>query len=88
MAITASARKKSEKQIANEKSERILNGIAFWTAFYRCNPHRFVKEYLNVKLKLFQIILLFAMMHNDYNMYVAARGQKYNKNYYITRFVR
>ena len=27
--------KKSEKQIANEKSERILNGVAAWCAFYR-----------------------------------------------------
>lgn len=27
--------KKSEKQLANEKSERILNGVAYWCAFYR-----------------------------------------------------
>lgn len=27
--------KKSEKQLANEKSERILNGIAYWASFYR-----------------------------------------------------
>lgn len=27
--------KKSEKQLANEKSERIMNGIAYWAAFYR-----------------------------------------------------
>lgn len=27
--------KKSDKQIANEKSERILNGVAYWAAFYR-----------------------------------------------------
>lgn len=27
--------KKSEKQIANEKSERILNGVAYWASFYR-----------------------------------------------------
>lgn len=27
--------KKSEKEIANEKSERIMNGIAVWTSFYR-----------------------------------------------------
>lgn len=28
-------RKKSEKEIANEKSKRIMLGIAEWTAFYR-----------------------------------------------------
>jgi hypothetical protein len=27
--------KKSEKQLANEKSERIMNGVAYWASFYR-----------------------------------------------------
>nr|DAR89526.1 MAG TPA: hypothetical protein [Caudoviricetes sp.] len=27
--------KKSEKQLANEKSERILQGVAYWGNFYR-----------------------------------------------------
>lgn len=67
--------KKSEREIANEKSERIMLGIAEWCAFYRSNPHRFVLDYLNVKLKLFQKILLYEMMHNNYTMYIAARGQ-------------
>lgn len=66
---------KSEKEIANEKSRRIMEGIAAWCGFYRCNPQRFVKDYLNVHLKLFQKILLYAMMYNHYFMYIAARGQ-------------
>lgn len=70
-----SVRKKSEKEIANEKSERVLNGVAVWAGFYRSNPHRFVLDYLNIKLKLFQKILLYAMMHNNFFMYIAARGQ-------------
>ena len=28
-------KKKSEKEIANEKSNRILEGVAYWAAFYR-----------------------------------------------------
>lgn len=67
--------KKSEKEIANEKSERVMNGIAYWCGFYRHNPHRFVKDYLNINLKLFQKILLYMMMANNYFMYIAARGQ-------------
>lgn len=67
-------RKMSEKEVANEKSERIMNGVAAWAGFYRENPHRFVKDYLNVNLKLFQKILLYAMMHNNFFMYLAARG--------------
>lgn len=66
--------KKSEKEIANEKSKRIMDGVAAWAGFYRCNPHRFVADYLNIKLKLFQKILLYAMMHNNFFMYIAARG--------------
>ena len=66
--------KKSEREIANEKSERIMNGVAVWTSFYRSNPQRFVKDYLNVHLKLFQKILIYMMMLNNYFMYIAARG--------------
>ena len=76
--------KKSEKQIANEKSNRIMEGIAIWAAFYRCNPQRFAKDYLNVPLKLFQKILLYAMMVNNYFMYIAARGQGKQKIYSIS----
>ena len=67
--------KKSEKEIANERSERIMNGVAAWVSFYRSNPQRFVKDYLNVNLKLFQKILIYMMMLNNYFMYIAARGQ-------------
>ena len=69
--------KKSEKQIATEKSNRIMQGISYWAAFYRLqlNPQRFVKDYLNVHLKLFQKILIYAMMHNNYVIYLASRGQ-------------
>lgn len=75
MAEKSIAKKKTEKEIANEKSQRIMEGIAAWCGFYRSNPHRFAKDYLNVNLKLFQKILLYAMMHNYYFMYIAARGQ-------------
>ena len=57
------------------KNERLMNGVAVWTSFYRANPHRFAEEYLGVKLKLFQKILLYIMVHFNYVMYCAARGQ-------------
>jgi hypothetical protein len=57
------------------KSERLTEGIGIWASFYRANPHRFVKEYLGITLKLFQIILIFMMNHNHYFMYLASRGQ-------------
>jgi hypothetical protein len=57
------------------KSDRLIEGVGIWTSFYRANPHRFVKEYLGINLKIFQIILLFAMNFNHYFMYLASRGQ-------------
>lgn len=66
--------KKSEKQIANEKSNRIMQGVAVWCAYYRNNPQRFVKDYLNVDLKLFQKFLIYSMMHNNHFMFWAARS--------------
>lgn len=57
------------------KSERLMEGVGIWASFYRANPHRFVKDYLGINLKLFQQILLFAMMHFHYLIYIAARGQ-------------
>lgn len=57
------------------KSERLMNGVAKWCSFYRANPHRFCKEYLNLSLKPFQVILLYMMFHYVYIMYIAARSQ-------------
>lgn len=68
-------RNRTEKELANDKSERILEGVAYWGAFYRMNPQRFVKDYLNVTLKLFQKILIYAMIHNNHFMFWAARSR-------------
>lgn len=57
------------------KSERLMNGVALWTSYYRLFPNVFVKEYLGITLKLFQSIILYFMMHDNYLIYIAARGQ-------------
>lgn len=59
----------------NSKSERLMEGIGIWCSFYRSNPHRFVKEYIGINLKLFQQILLYMMNYCVYVMYLASRGQ-------------
>lgn len=68
-------RKLSAKEVAQEKADRVMEGVAYWGSFYRCNPQRFAKDYLNLNLRVFQKILLYAMMVNNYFMYIAARGQ-------------
>lgn len=57
------------------KSERLMEGVATWASYYRLYPHKFVEDYLGIKLKLFQTIILYFMMHENYIVYIAARGQ-------------
>lgn len=56
------------------KSKQAMENIAIWIAYYRANPHRFVLDFLGVNLRPFQCVLLWAMMHNEYFMFIAARG--------------
>lgn len=57
------------------REERVFEGVAAWAAFYRANPHRFVKDYLGINLKLFQQMLMVEMDQCNYTAYIAARGQ-------------
>ena len=67
--------KKSVQEQEREKSQKIMETIAWRAGYYRANPQRFCKEILNINLKWFQAVLLWAMMHFNYFMYLAARGQ-------------
>ena len=44
MATTKKEKKKSLQEVYQEKSERVLEGVAYWASFYRKNPQRFVLE--------------------------------------------
>ena len=57
------------------KSEKLMNGIGIWTSWYRLFPHLFVRDYIGVTLKVFQQILIYFMMHYNYFLYIASRGQ-------------
>lgn len=65
-------RRNHRKEIT--KSQAIMENIAVWIAYYRANPHRFVLDFMGVNLRPFQCILLWAMMHHEYFMFIAARG--------------
>lgn len=45
-----------------------------WAAFYRANPHRFARDYLNLKLDRFQQIILCMMFRFSNVVYLASRG--------------
>lgn len=67
-------KKKTLQDVYQEKSERLMEGIAYWGAFYRKNPQRFVKDYLNIFLKTYQKILIYMMIVSTNFMYIASRG--------------
>lgn len=54
--------------------DRILEGVGIWTSYYRSNPHRFAKDYLNLDLHLFQKFLLVMMNLVTTFVFIAARG--------------
>ena len=66
--------KKTLSEVQKEKSERLMDGIAYWASFYRKNPPRFVNDFLNIKLKTFQKILIYMMMVSTNFLYIASRG--------------
>ena len=41
------------------KSEKLMNGVGLWTSYYRLFPHLFVRDYLGINLKVFQMILIY-----------------------------
>lgn len=51
-----------------------MNGVNLWAGYYRCNPHRFCRDYLNIMLDTFQKILITMMFKSNYFIYLAARG--------------
>ncbi len=66
--------KKTVKEIAQDKEQKIMETVAWRAGYYRANPQRFVSEVLGINLKWFQKILLWVMMEYNFIMYLAARG--------------
>ena len=71
-----SQRRNLNKSMDNAtKSEKLMNGIGLWASYYRLFPHLFVRDYLGINLKVFQMILIYMMQTSVYLMYIASRGQ-------------
>ena len=51
-----------------------MNGAAIWGAFYRENPDLFARDYLHLRLRKFQKILLVMMFWSNVFVFIAARG--------------
>ena len=62
---------KSKQQI---REENINNNIAMWCSFWRENPHRFIVDYLGIKLFIFQQILIYFFFKKDFSLFLGSRG--------------
>lgn len=56
------------------RREKIMEGAAYYVAFYRKNPHIFAEQYLRLRLRLFQKILLIMMNACNTVVFVGSRG--------------
>ena len=72
------ASSRTVKEIEQDKAQKLMNTIAWYCAYYRANPNRYVSEVLGIHLKVFQKIILHAMVVYNFTMYLAARGQGFN----------
>ena len=72
--------KKTAREVTEDKTSRIMNAVALWASFYRANPQRFCKDYLNVNLKMFQQILIYCMAMHKFLFYSGAWS--INQNYF------
>ena len=65
---------KSENQVKQEKLDGFVFAVDDWVAFYRNNPHRFAEDFLGLKLKRFQQVILCMMFRFTNSIYLASRG--------------
>lgn len=54
--------------------DKVMNGAAYWGSYYRYNPDKFANDYLHLKLKTFQKILLIMMFWSTTFVLIACRG--------------
>ena len=73
MVIPMADDKLTMEQLEERKTQKTMRTVARRASYYRENPHRFA-EVLGFHLKLFQKILIYAMMHYDFFMFIAARS--------------
>jgi hypothetical protein len=62
------------KNLSKNVQKNLMDGVNIWTSFWRSNPHRFCLDYLDINLKVFQQILIYAMDKTDNFCFLASRG--------------
>lgn len=58
------------KSLLEQREENMMKRVSYW----RKNPHKFIDEYLGIKLHLFQKLLIYMMDKYPRFMFIGARG--------------
>ena len=65
---------RKRQNLPMNKKERQLVGAKIWISFYRSNPVRFVKDYLGIDLKPFQVVMFNEIDKASISNIVCTRG--------------
>lgn len=57
-----------------DRYQSVMEGAALWGAYYRQNPEKFAEQYLHLRLKVFQKILIVMMFWSTTFVLIACRG--------------
>ena len=68
--MTQTRKTKERLNYFQKREENLMEWVGFW----RKNPHLFVRDYLGIRLFLYQKILMYMMGKENFFMYIAARG--------------
>lgn len=63
-----------KKKFDINKHEEFMNNFEEWVAYWRANPHRFIVDYLGLKLYDFQRVLIYMMFKFPNFIFIASRG--------------
>ena len=65
-------RRKDQKNVS--KTQKFTSNCEAWVAYWRANPHRYITEYLGLRLYDFQKVLICIMNFFPNFINVASRG--------------
>lgn len=72
--MAAPQRKRSQKELDADRTQKIMQTVADRASFYRANPHRFAADYIDIRLKRFQQIVIWMMNYDTNFIFLASRG--------------
>lgn len=65
---------KKAKKANTSRTKRFMDNLEEWVSYWRSNPHRFICDYLGLKLYDFQKVLIYMMFKYPSFILVASRG--------------